>query len=254
MPDPKRGNTVQTTPWTLLNGGNPNVQPEKAQSVMFGTILTPRFVPGLTLSVDYWSTEKDDAILRTNFVQVVSSPDDFAPYITRAAPTPADTAAGWLGVITEVRSGPINVSRLETDGFDVRAKLNRKTESLGEFIFDSNASFTNHFQTKATPTGRAIETAGAGGPIRWRGYASTTWLKSNFGATLTGRYVGHYSSNTTSRVAAFPTSSALDGGRIPAFLHWDVQFTQPHPLPGRPNAAGATDFDKMDARRAQCAR
>jgi iron complex outermembrane receptor protein len=225
VPDPKRGNTVQTTPWTLLNGGNPNVQPEKAQSVNVGMILTPRFVPGLTLSVDYWSTEKDDAILRTNFVQVVSSPDDFAPYITRAAPTPADTAAGWLGVITEVRSGPINVSRLETDGFDVRAKLNRKTESLGEFIFDSNASFTNHFQTKATPTGAVIETAGAGGPIRWRGYASTTWLKSNFGATLTGRYVGHYSSNTTSRVAAFPTSSALDGGRIPAFLHWDVQFT-----------------------------
>jgi iron complex outermembrane recepter protein len=227
--DPKRGNTVQTTPWTLMNGGNPDVQGEKATSVNFGVLFTPRFIPGFSLTVDYWNTEKTDAILRTNFVQIISSPDDFAKYITRAAPTAADTAAGWAGAITEVRSGPINVSRLETDGADIRGRYDWKTRSAGEFIFDTNVSFTNHFHTQTLPSSAIIENAGTtstnGGTLRWRGYGSVTWLKEQFGVTLTGRYVGHYYSNTTQRSGAFPTATGLDGGRIPAYLHYDLQFT-----------------------------
>jgi len=39
-------------------------------------------VPGLSLTVDYWSTKKIDAILRTNFIQVISNPNDFAPILS----------------------------------------------------------------------------------------------------------------------------------------------------------------------------
>lgn len=228
-PDPKRGNTIQTTPWTLYNGGNPNLGPESANSFNYGMLFTPRFVPGLSLTVDCWSTKKQDAILRTSFVQIIGNPDNFAPYIVRAAPTADDLAAGWLGAITEVHSGPINVSQLKTSGVDLRARYDRKFGNLGEFIFDSNISFTNHFQTQALPSSALIETAGAGGPLRWRGYSAVTWLKGNYGVTLTGRYVGHYASSTTAASPAFPTATGLDGGRIPAYLHWDLQFTREIP-------------------------
>jgi hypothetical protein len=223
--DPKRGNTIQTATYTLMNGGNPNVQAESARSRNFGVLFTPRFLPGLSLTVDYWKTKKEDAILRTNFVQVISFADDFASYITRAAPTAAEQAQGWLGVITEVRTGPINVSQLQTDGVDVQAKYDLRTTSAGQFLFNANASFTNVFETQTTPSAVVINTAGAGGPLRWRGYGSVTWVKNAFSTTLTGRYVGHYSSATTARTVAFPTSTGLDGGRIPAFLHWDLQLT-----------------------------
>ncbi len=36
-----------------LSGGNPNLENEKADSYTFGTVITPRFVPGLTITADY---------------------------------------------------------------------------------------------------------------------------------------------------------------------------------------------------------
>jgi iron complex outermembrane receptor protein len=223
--DPKRGGTIQTTSWTLMNGGNPNLQPEFAKSQNIGLMFTPRFLPGLSLSVDWWKTTKRDAIVRFSFVNVISSPDDFAGYIVRAPATAEDTARGWLGVYTQITSGPVNVASLNTDGVDFRARYAWKSSNLGQFQFVANGSFTNHFQTRTLPTSALVESAGIGGPNRWRAYSTISWVKGVWGASLTNRYVGHYSSNTTVPTAAFPAATGFDGGRIPAFLTWETQLT-----------------------------
>lgn len=224
--DPRRGNTPSSTPFTWYNGGNPDVRPESAQSVNYGMLFTPRFIQGLSVTVDVWRTEKKDAIIRTNLTQILSRPDDFPSSLTRAPATPAEQALGWLGVITEARTGPLNVSRLKTDGVDIHGKYSRKLGDASELILNGNASFTNHFQTKALPSSSLVEAAGAGGPLRWRGYASATLLRGDYGLTITGRYVGHYYSSTTSPSPAFLSANGLDGGRIPAALLWDLQFTR----------------------------
>ena len=44
-------------------GGNPDLEPEKSDSITFGVVLTPeQWIEGLTLSVDYWSIEIEGAI------------------------------------------------------------------------------------------------------------------------------------------------------------------------------------------------
>ena len=223
--DPKRGGTIQTTPWVLYNGGNINLKPEFAKSVNYGLMFTPRFLPGFSLSVDYWKTTKRDAIVRFSFVNVITSPDDFPNNIVRAPASPEDAAKGWLGPFTTIYSGPVNASQLNTDGVDFRSRYTLRTAQLGRFLFNANGSFTNHFQTRTLPTSTLVETAGAGGPNHWRGYSSLSWDKGAIGATVTARYVGHYSSATTVPTAAFVTGTGFDGGRIPAYLHWDTQFT-----------------------------
>lgn len=46
-----------------LAGGNPNLDPETSDSFTVGVVMTPdQWVPGLTLSIDYWSIEVEDAI------------------------------------------------------------------------------------------------------------------------------------------------------------------------------------------------
>ncbi|WP_338447464.1 TonB-dependent receptor [Pelagerythrobacter marensis] len=45
-----------------LNGGNPNLENEKADSFTFGVIVRPRFVPGLTITADYIDIEIDGPI------------------------------------------------------------------------------------------------------------------------------------------------------------------------------------------------
>jgi hypothetical protein len=48
-------------------------------------------------------------------------------------------------------------------------------------------------------------------------------MKDRWSTTLTGRYVGHHSTPTTAPSSSYPGASSLDGGRIPAYLHWDIQ-------------------------------
>jgi len=38
----------------FLSGGNPNLTTEKSRSITIGAVIQPRFVPGLTVSVDYY--------------------------------------------------------------------------------------------------------------------------------------------------------------------------------------------------------
>ena len=46
-----------------LFGGNPALDPEESDSLTVGMVLTPTtLVEGLTLSVDYWQIEVEDAI------------------------------------------------------------------------------------------------------------------------------------------------------------------------------------------------
>jgi outer membrane receptor protein involved in Fe transport len=46
----------------ILSGGNPNLNVEKSDSYTYGAVITPRFTPGLTLSVDYYNIKVDDVI------------------------------------------------------------------------------------------------------------------------------------------------------------------------------------------------
>jgi outer membrane receptor protein involved in Fe transport len=45
-----------------LNGGNPNLENEKADSFTVGAVLRPRFIPGLTITADYVNIEITDPI------------------------------------------------------------------------------------------------------------------------------------------------------------------------------------------------
>src|SRR5262249_37599814 len=89
--DPARGNTLQflTPPigsapiMTILQGGNPGLKPETADSKNVGLILTPRFAPGFSMNVDFWRIEKVDAIVFSSFVDIIANPAAYGFLITR---------------------------------------------------------------------------------------------------------------------------------------------------------------------------
>lgn len=224
FPDPKRGNTMQFTPtMEIKQGGNPDLKPETAKSKNFGVILTPRFVPGLSLNVDYWRIDKKDAIVNTSFVDIIAKPDSYGFLITRQDPTDAEKAQGWLGRITAVDARAINASQTSTEGFDTRAAYKVQTTDFGSFDFIGNASFVNNFIIKATPTAPSYDTAGGAGPVRWRGNASITWSRSRWSFTVTSRYIGIRSTSTTTPTESYPGASGIDGDHIPSILRWDLQ-------------------------------
>jgi iron complex outermembrane recepter protein len=225
LPDPLRGNTPQGPGFNVLSGGNPNLEPEQAKSENFGVILTPRFLPKLTLNVDYWQIEKTDAILSVAWPTAIANPLLYAFLATRAPVTPAEQALGWAGVVTQFDQRPINASRTKTEGMDFRVRYGFDTASIGSFDFTANASFTNNFLLKITPTAPEINSAGGSGPVRWRGNGAVSWNRRPWTVTLGARYVGHFSTGTTSPSPSYPGAIAYDGGRIPAYMHYDLQAT-----------------------------
>jgi len=57
--------TSAVQPVTLVGnvgGGNPNLSAEKSETITFGTVLTPEFIPGLAVSLDWYSIGINGAI------------------------------------------------------------------------------------------------------------------------------------------------------------------------------------------------
>lgn len=70
---------VYSSSLEIVSGGNPNLKVEKSTSWTVGGVLTPRFVPGLSLSVDYYDIKVDDVIAAVSAQQIANlcydSPD-----------------------------------------------------------------------------------------------------------------------------------------------------------------------------------
>ncbi len=106
-------------------GGNPNLQEETSDSYTAGVILQPRFIPGLTITADYFNITVEGAIatfggglnnaLNTcyNVVQSISAPE---------CQIFANGARNNAGII-DVSNPPLliqaNTASLETSGIDV---------------------------------------------------------------------------------------------------------------------------------------
>ena len=129
----------------VLFGGQPNLRPEVAYGWNYGAVWTPRFVPGLTLSVDFYHIDLRD---RTNFIdpQVViiqnffSGGRQFAGQVTRDG----------NGNIILVRDLTQNISRTITEGIDYEAIYKFDTAlfgkgNFGTFTFTLNGNYLSRY-------------------------------------------------------------------------------------------------------------
>jgi len=115
----------------VLNGGNPKLRPEVAYGWNYGAVWTPKFMRGLTLSVDYYHIDLRD---RTNFIdpQFVleqnfkSGGKKFPGQVIRNPVT---------GDITLIRDLVQNISRTITEGIDYEAIYAFDTALLGNGSF-----------------------------------------------------------------------------------------------------------------------
>src|SRR5438477_3353795 len=62
--DPVTGETLDETP--VISRSNPNLQPEDSRSFSGGIVYTPRFVAGLTLTVDLFNIESGGRVVGVN--------------------------------------------------------------------------------------------------------------------------------------------------------------------------------------------
>lgn len=117
------GNYIWVNPLTGrfsgVSGGNPDLEVETAETVTIGAVFTPRFAPGLSMTLDYWDVKIDNAIAAVGAPQILRGCLDsanfpninFCDLFTRRAD----------GGLNFLETGQINYAGLEASGFDFAA-------------------------------------------------------------------------------------------------------------------------------------
>ena len=112
-----------------LQGGNPNLTPEKSDSLTVGVVLQPRFLPRFALSIDYFNIRLKNAIgaLGANVIInqcIATSSPFYCSNIHRDA-----SGSIWLtpqGYVTDLN---VNAGALSTRGFDINGSYTQPLPS-----------------------------------------------------------------------------------------------------------------------------
>jgi len=108
-----------------VGGGNPELEEETATSITYGFVFNPRFLPKLTVSVDFYDIEIENVITSPDALSVTNGCYDnfdsidngLCALMTRETD---ETALGF-GAIKTILLTTRNLALLETNGIDVQA-------------------------------------------------------------------------------------------------------------------------------------
>lgn len=133
-----------------FDSGNRNLQEEKAKTLTFGTALSPAFLPGLSLTVDYFRIKISKAIGtvdRTTSIQqcLLLALPQFCNNVLRDANT---------GFIRTVNTTAVNIADYKTSGIDTDFRYGRRLGLMEDDRFDLHVLYTHtlKYKTQADPS------------------------------------------------------------------------------------------------------
>ena len=151
----------------FLSGGNIDLAAEKSDSYTFGGVITPRFIPGLSVSVDYYNIKVKNVITSPTAQAIVNAcydqPDlnnQFCALFQRADATGfrANNGLPFGVIINSLQQQPLNYAALKARGIDTEIAFRR---NLGANIGRLDARFTyTHLLDRSNFLNPAIPTIG----------------------------------------------------------------------------------------------
>jgi iron complex outermembrane receptor protein len=197
-----------------LQGGNAALQPEKAVTVSGGVVLTPSFIPGLTLSADWYSINVHGAIDMVDFQTLIDR-----CLAGQQIYCPALVFGGGAAQPTQVNVLPLNSAVDSVSGLDL-------TGNYAHPLFDGMLTWdlVGNYMDQQTRTAQGItyDRAGAlgaspdvyaSGIPKLRANLSATYQEGPWSFTAQGRFIGSaVLSNGTQGVARIVSASLSSAG------------------------------------------
>jgi iron complex outermembrane receptor protein len=221
--------------------GNPNLKPEEADTTGLGVVISPKFFPGFTASVDYYNIDIGGAIVSLSDQQYLdrcfAGATAYCSFIQR---NPA-------GVITIIFEQPANALEQKTDGLDFEASYRLPLENInsnwsGSLAIHGLATYVFKLQTidndpihgLVTIDGAGVNGVGSFGQgnviftEHFRYTVSATLDLNPFSGTLTmhglgpGKYSNEAIQCTSGCPAATDTHPTLDNNHIAGANYFDL--------------------------------
>lgn len=211
------GGVTTTEPFTNVpasgisanNGGNPNLQEERSESWTIGVVLEPSFLPGLSITADYYDITLDNVIFSLGGQAVINQCYDSPSgidnqYCAAVFRNPNGTMAGQSNVnhagttVSLTPTGPsaliapFNFAKQETSGIDVdmqyrtelTADLNLRVRGLLSYVIKRN-NYTDVVNTEFYDR----QLSELGDP-QWQGQVSFNLSNDLFNLGYRMQYIG----------------------------------------------------------------
>lgn len=226
-----------------LSGGNPLLKEENSETFTAGVVVRPSFVPGLSITADYFDIRVKDyiaqlgggtqGVLNLCYYSVQNAESPYCQAIRR------DPQTGQIGGQFLVTALNANISELKTSGVDLQLDYGTR---LGKGLLGSDArlnfSFLGTWTRSADYTAIAElpdeVTSCAGGfgtncdpvfgdPVpKYRATARVAWIEGPLTASLRARYIGSVTNERILNGVSDPASITVD--RLKAKTYTDLSF------------------------------
>ncbi len=182
--------------YQFLQGGNLNLDPEKSDTYSYGIVFTPRFAPGLAVTVDYFDIDIQDTISTfgaNNTWDACYNLSDTAA-CGRIQRNPGNGSL-WIGSGNVVDTN-INIGSLSTKGYDLNVNYTGlEIGRFGSLNFNLIGTYLDELITVPGPgipeydcVGYYSNVCGTPNP-EWRHRFRTSWITPwDVDVSLTWRY------------------------------------------------------------------
>jgi outer membrane receptor protein involved in Fe transport len=178
--DPKNGGAFEPETTTLIQS-SPDLQPEDSETFSGGIVWTPKFVPGLTISTDFWQIERT-GVVQSAFLDAVLARELAGTLLPgeRVERLPD-------GTITRIVVSNRNEASQKANGIDFGMQY-QYPSSFGTFTSITQLTYLNSFEVQRVEGGITEQLAGVTtdpgasqeGYYRWRGNTSLDWAYKGF--------------------------------------------------------------------------
>jgi outer membrane receptor protein involved in Fe transport len=252
IPDPFHGNT--TVNFTSTNQGNSALKPENATTISGGIVLTPHWIEGLTLSMDWYSITIKNAVFSASAGQVANQCKNGSAAACSGVLFGATTVGGAIatsetdgnGVVTTkfgnftsdfngalnfVLASPVNIASETTSGLDFQADY-RHDLFAGQMSWRLLGNY-NDQRTRTIPNnaGTALVTFNGAGAIgsevnqpiiagpKFHATLAATYDQGQWEATVQSRFIG-----TARLVNTWVEGVNVDNNGVPAVAYVDLRL------------------------------
>jgi outer membrane receptor protein involved in Fe transport len=189
-----------STQFGVLFGGNANLKPEESEQTSVGIVFEP--IANASISLDWFKINLKNTIVNGIApLTVLGDLDQFGSLVTRG---PADpNFPGLPGRITQINQLFINLGAERIEGLDIEAHYRTPAMSWGRMSFNVSGTYYTRYDAQnvdgsyTSAVGNTYGTAVTGVVPRWKQYASATWERGPWSATLANTYQTAYIDQAT---------------------------------------------------------
>ena len=190
--------------------GNPALQPEKADTLTAGIVYQPRWLPGFSVSADYYDIDIDGAISSLSPLETINQ--------CNAGSAVACANISDVGGTLRIILPNLNLDSIATSGVDIEASY-RTSLGTGRLALRGLLNYTDSFVV-TTPGAPARDLAGEVGNSsnpRWSGTFTASYSHGPFTLFAQERFISAGKLNVD-----FVEGINIDDNKVPARFYTDV--------------------------------